>query len=146
MAGEWIAAGASIAGASVAAFAAWRANRSADGIDRRRHMIEAHDREIASLESAYANMMGVWGKAKHQDDLSAVAFAAEVVRSHSLCTPQLDHAIANGVVALFRRDSAGGQARPKLNVVMGEIREEAATIASSAKSRREAIASTLRAK
>jgi hypothetical protein len=54
-----IAAIASVAAAGIAAWGAARASARADGIDRRRHMVEAHDERVASFRAAHERFMEV---------------------------------------------------------------------------------------
>jgi hypothetical protein len=92
-----------------AALLAWAsargARQSADGIDRRRHMIEALDAETESFRSAVAAVY----QSMHDVDFKELAIAnvrtvarSQMVRLHPLCTPELDRAIVEGNETLDR--------------------------------------------
>lgn len=85
-----IAAGASLVAAFVSYRAAVSAQRSADGIDRRRHMIEALDAETESFRTAvvgYFEALGSMSHTKSAEEWAALGLGRlQVLLTHPLAT------------------------------------------------------------
>lgn len=92
-----LAAGASIFGAWRSERSATRAEASAEGIDRRRHLVEALDSETASFREAAASLLSALGgegaDIPVEKMLGIVLARGEVLRIHSLATSDVDGAV-----------------------------------------------------
>lgn len=100
-----IAAVASFVGALFAWASARAARLSADGIDRRRHMIESLDAETESfrecIAAVYQAMHDIELKNNDYGELRT-STRVNLLRTHPLCTPELGEYGSNGVFALHQ--------------------------------------------
>lgn len=104
-----IAAFTSITAAVLSRRSARDAHQSADGIDRRRHMVEALDAETTSLraaiESIYAAIAEVDLDTLNEFQIKNIA-RVHLLRMHPLCTDELGDAAMKGIDVVVR----GGRA------------------------------------
>jgi len=107
-----VAALASVIAAVLSRRSAREAHRSADGIDRRRHMIEALDAETESFRDAVqAFYQSLHDMDPKQPGISRIRHLARahMISAHTLCTPGLESALASGISHLTnaaKRDPA----------------------------------------
>ncbi|QHT57194.1 hypothetical protein GXP71_14650 [Cellulomonas sp. H30R-01] len=77
-----VAAATSIVAATLAVVSARSARRSADDIDRRRHLVAAIDEDRRTFNDAYAGFMAAAGSVDGRDAMRAAMFAAQTLIVH----------------------------------------------------------------
>lgn len=113
------------AAASIAA--AISARRSADSIDRRRHLVEALDDERSSFLTAFGNFSSAGAEAAKSRDAGPLLFASESLHIHPRSTDALRTGVAivgNAVTQALH----GGTAVHGINDAMSTVRTEAREI------------------
>lgn len=101
--------------AAVAAFiSARQARQSADGIDRRRHLVEALDHEAETFQEAFAAFIrasvGIGGEDKprdHIEHLGALVAASAILRNHPRSDQGMHTAVENVTVGLLAAFTTG---------------------------------------
>ena len=139
----WIAAGASALGAIFAWFSARRANNLADGLDRRRHMIESHDHEVAEFRANFATLVTKLGKVSDLAHMTSALFAAELVFGHPLCTPELEISLS-AVINVYTQHMAIRQTPgADFDDLMKKMRADMRAINEDAAARRDVLVTGL---
>jgi hypothetical protein len=110
----WVGAAASIGAAGFGTWAAARASQRADGIDRRRHNVEALDTQLESFHAAHAAFLDAVGTAGQGVDelhrlggVGRMLTRLEVLATHPLATDEVTTA-AEGVSQVLTNGIAGG--------------------------------------
>jgi hypothetical protein len=143
MTAVWIGATVSALGALVAWLSANRANKLADGLDRRRHMIEAHDHEVEEFHENFATFVQRLGATSKFEDLKSPLFAAELVFAHPLCTPELERALGAVLWRYLEEMAKRVTSEKQMEELLSEMRKEMRAINESAAARRAALVAGL---
>lgn len=139
----WVAAAVSAFSAVLAWVSARRASTLADGLDRRRHAIEAHDREVAEFRANFATLLGALGAVDKAMDLKAALFTVELVLTHPMCTPALETTVKS--VANAWTHAVATRTNPKVDFdgLVTAMRTEMRAINEAAAERRRELVTDL---
>ena len=139
----WIGASVSALSALFAWLSARRANDLADGLDRRRHMIEAHDHEVQEFHGNFATFVERLGATSKFSELKSPLFAAELVLAHPLCTPELELALTAVLQRYMEHMTKTASPRDDFEDLVKVMRTEMRAINESASARRAALVAAL---
>lgn len=139
----WVAAAVSVTGAVLAWLSARRASRLSDSIDRRRHLVDEHDREVAELRTSFAGLLSALGAVNKTMDLKAALFSVEPVLIHPLCTPELEASVTSVVQAWTLAFAARANPGVPFDDLIKAMRTEMRAINEAAAARRRALVGEL---
>ena len=131
-----IAAVASVGAAVFSYISARRSERASDNIDRRRHLIEAHDKQVGEFRREFSDMMTAMGDVHDLVNMSTVLFRAELVRANPLRTKSLDAIIDNAVSGYIRVLRDPKDTNTKMGDTIARLRNEVREIHETADAKR----------